>query len=341
MGKGKIFQALDKIFIQELFRRKKKLFFSSTKAEISDVKVEKISPDWAKESCLTRYEILFSDGAKRNVRGTAIAGKSKKSVWKIMSYLYSRDFSSGDLRIARPLDYIENINLSLYEESPGVTLTEVIRKGSEAIIKQNLKKIARWLTKLHNVDFEGKKFAKAIFIGLNGYKRIFQEIGKYTPQLKKDFPAPNKLNFINRIWLREKKLIHNDFYTGNSVSDGEIVSGIDFDRVGVGPSLMDVATFYGALDFPREILDLGLHKKQSHRFQEFFFRQYCEERGLNQSQTKQHLKKFLVKICLDQIYYYAAFTIKGWSLMDWKTKNIFISKIRALLSKTNQYLDDL
>ena len=341
IGKGAIFRALDRAFIQKLFVKKKMLFFPSVRGEISDIKIERISPNWAKESCLVRYEILFDDNTKKIVRGTAKAKKSKKSIWQIMKYLYSRDFSTGKLQIAKPLGYIADINLLLYEEAPGSTLTEIIEKENETIAKRILKNTARWLVKLHSLGFKQKQFPKAVFIGFTGYKNIFQKIGKYMSELKNDLIPINKLNFVNKLWQYERALIHNDFYPGNFVSNKEIVFGLDFDRAGLGPFLMDVATFYGALEFPKEIWDLKLPKKQIRHFQDVFLQEYCKLRKLSYFQIKKDLKKFLVKILLDQIHYYVAFTIRGWDFMDQKTREIFIFKIKSLLLKTKQCFRDL
>lgn len=341
LAEGKIFQALDKEFIQKLLERKKRLFFPSVKGKISEIKIKRVSPDWAKESCLVRYEILFDNDTKKIVRGTAKAKKSEKSVWQIMKYLYYQDFNSGNLQIAKPLDYIADINLLLYEESPGVTLTEIIEKETKTIVEKNLKNTARWLVKLHNLDFIKKGFPKATFIGLDGYKNIFHKIKKYIPELKNNLIPLNKIKFINQIWKNKKNFIHNDFYPGNSISNKKIIFGIDLDRAGIGPFLMDIAAFYGALEFPKEFWDLKISIKQIRHFQDIFLREYCKLRKLNYLQIKKDLKKFLVKIFLDQIHNYAAGTIKYRNLMDKKTKDSYILKIKTLLLKIKQHLKNL
>ena len=337
----KIFQALDKTFIQKLFERKKKLFFPSIKEEISAIEIERTSPVWAKGTCLVRYKILFDNKNQKIVRGTARTHKSKKATFDLMKYLYRNSFSKGDLRIAKPLDFIPSYNLLLYGEAPGVTLIEVIEKENGKKVETILKNTARWLVKLHNLSFDNRKFPKAIFNGFLGYKNIFQKIERYMPELKKDLPPLNKLKFVNQIWRDRKTLIHNDFYPGNSVSDGKNIFGIDFDRAGSGPFLMDLATFYGALEFPKEIWELKISKNQINDFQNIFLKEYCRLRRLDYLKIKKDLRKFLIKIFLDQIYYYTVFTIKGWKFMDKNTKSNFILKIKSLLLKTKQYLKNI
>lgn len=337
---GKIFKATDERFIKKLFKNKKKLFFPSSKGSILDVKIKKISPNWAKESCLVKYKILFDDKTQKIVRGTAKAGRTKKPVWQIMKYLYSNNFCQGKLRIPEALDFIPDINLLLYEEAPGNTFTEAIERGDKKTEK-SLKNIAEWLAKLHGMDYKNRKFCKAVFLGSAGYKIIFRKIGKLLPELKKDLIPADKIDFIDQIWQGKKTLIHNDFYPGNAVLDNEIIFGIDFDRAGFGPFLIDTATFYGALEFPKEIWNLKLPEKRIRQFQDIFLKNYCKIRKLNYTKTKKALKKFLVKVFLDQIHYYGSFMVEGWDFMDKKTKNDFALKIKALLLKTKQCLKNL
>lgn len=335
-----IFKALNKKFIKKLFEEKKKLFFSSAKGEISEIKIEKLSPDWAKESCLARYEIFFGDETKKIIRGTARSKKSKKPAWQVMKYLYSHNFSNGPLQIARPFDYIASVNLLLYQELPGFSLTQVIEREKDIVVEQNLKGAANWLAKLHRLEVS-QNFPKAVFIDFESYKGIFKTIEKYLPELKNNLIPIAKIKFINQIYKNRKNLIHNDFYPGNCIYNKKTFFAIDFDLAGLGPRLADVAAFSTALDFPKEVWNLKRPEQEIRRFQDIFLRQYCRQSRLDYSKIKKDLKKFIIKIFLDQIYYYAAFTIRGRNFMDKKTKENFILKIRALLLKTKQHLGNL
>jgi thiamine kinase-like enzyme len=337
----KIFKAIDRRFIKELFENKKKLFFPLNKGNILNIEIKKISPDWAKKSCLVKYKISFDDKSQKIVRGTAKAGRTKKPVWQIMKYLYSNNFCKGGLRIPKALDFIPNANLLLYEEAPGITFTEVIERGDKKAEK-SLKDIAKWLAKLHGMDYKNRRFCKAVFLGSAGYRNIFRKIVELLPELKKDLIPISRLDFIDQIWRRGKEtLIHNDFYPGNAILDNEIIFGIDFDRAGFGPFLMDIATFYGALEFPKEIWNLKLPEKQIRRLQDILLKNYCKIRKLNYTKTKKDLRKLLVKVFLDQIHYYGSFMAKGWNSMNEKTKDDFALKIKALLLKTKQCLKNL
>jgi len=334
-----IFQALEESFYQELFKEKSQTYWPSLKKKkIQSIKISKISPDWAKDTCLVRYKILFGKGIEKTVRGTAQTDKSKKKTWQIINYLYSHHFQRGDFLIARPLDFIAKINLLLYEEAPGKPFSLLVEKGNYSQLENYFKKTASWLTKLHNLSLAGNKFKKAAFLGLRGYLGIFEEIKKLMPDLKKDLDSLPALSFVDKIWKKERALIHNDFYPGNIIVSGNTIYGIDFDRAGIGPPLTDVAALYGALEFPQEVWELNLSKKEISSLQGIFLKTYCRLRKVNYQKTKKQLPLFLAKTFLDQIHYYAAFLIRGWKFMDKETRKSFSLKIKSLILKVQKWL---
>lgn len=338
--KKKIFKAADKNFIQKLFENKKKLFFPSTQSEISEIQIEKISPFWAKETCLARYKIFF--GKEMNIiRGSAKTSRPNKETWKIMKYLYSAGFNKGNLLVAEPVDFIEELNLILYKETPGLPLGEVLlsQKPKTQEIIRYLEKAAGWLRKLHTLSCSKKKFRRALFLGKEKYIKIFKKINWFMPDLKDYLPQGKNLEIIDEIWRKEKKsLIHNDFYPGNFIIGKGKFYGIDFDRSGIGPQLMDVAALYGFLEFPKEIWKPNLSEKEIKILQEGFLKTYCKIIPLNYPETRIKLKKFLAKIYLDQVHYYAALAFKGWRFLDNQTKEDFATKIKSLLLKMEEYL---
>ena len=334
-----IFKALEKKFLQKLFQEKSSIYFPSLQnKKIQNIEIERISPIWAKESCLSKYKIFFEKEKIRIIRGTAKKNRSKKEVWKIMNYLYHQGFKENGLAIARPIDFLEKINLLLYREVPGRPFSSIIEKGNYSQIEKNLKKIARWLIKLHKLRFQENKFKKAPFLGLKGYLKIFKKIKKFMPDLKDDLNSLPSLSFVEQIWQKKKILIHNDFYPGNIIVDQNVIYGVDFDRAGLGPPLMDIATICGSLEFPREIWELNLSKKEISDLQEIFFQTYCQLRKISYQKNKKLLQLFLAKIFLDQIHYYSAFAIRGWNFVDKETQRGFSFKIKSLILKVKKYL---
>ncbi len=164
--KKDIFKAEDKDFIRKLFEARKNLYFPEIKENISEIEIKKFSPFWAKESCLARYKISFGEKIKI-LRGSAKINSSHKKVWKIMKYLYSAGFDEGDFLIAKPIDFVAESNLILYEEAPGAPLGEILSHPNleEQKIIIYLEKTAQWLRKLHNVPYQGKNIRPAFFFG--------------------------------------------------------------------------------------------------------------------------------------------------------------------------------
>lgn len=335
----KIFEALNKNFIQNFFDKKRKFFFPSNQSEIFDLRIKKTSPDWAKDDCKVKYEIIFKDGTQKNIRGTANAKTSKRPIWQIINHLYFNGFGVNELRVTKPLAYLSDINLLLYEEAPGITLTELIEKQNEIKIGEALKTSVRWLAKLHDLNLKGTKIRKAQLVNLSDYKKLFRKIEKLIPELKKDIIPQEKLTFIGKIRRGEKTLIHNDFCPGNIIVNSKNIIIIDFDRSGIGPFWTDVASLYNALDFPKNIWSLNISSKKIKSFQKIISENYSQFRKIKISDVEKNLNKFSAKACLDQVYYFANLIFDGGEKIEKNTKEEFILKIKEFLKKANRYLN--
>ena len=335
----KIFKALEKLFIQRLFQEKLGIYFPALKnKKIKKVEIERTSPVWAKETCLVRYKVFFEKEKVKIIRGTAQKNDSKKDVWEIINYFYHHGFNKGNLLISKPVAFLKEINLLLYEEAEGKSFSSILEKGNYSRIKKNLKKIAEWLARFHSFHPKKYKFRKASFINPKDYLKIFKKIRKLIPELKKELGSFWNLSLIDNIYQKKKNLIHGDFYPGNIIINKNIVSGIDFDRAGFGPPLIDVAALCASFEFPQEIWKLNLSKKEISNLQEFFFQTYCQLKKISYQENKKVFRLFLSKIFLDRVYDYSNFTIKGWNFMDNKARKSFASKIKSLLAKLRKYL---
>jgi len=327
-----LFKAVDKDFILKLFELKKNAYFPEIKENISAIEIKKISPFWAKESCLVRYKIFFGKKIKI-LRGSAKISSSHKQVWETIKYLYSAGFGKNDNLIAKPIDFIPESNLILYEEAPGAPFCEILSAANseEKEITIYLEKAAEWLKKLHTTPYQEKNIRPAFFFGKEKYAEAMEKIGKTLPDLTKYLPTDKNLETVEKTWNEEKKvIIHNDFYPGNFIIGTGKYYGIDFDRAGIGPRLMDVATLYGFLEFPKEIWQSNFSKEKIKIFQEIFLKKYCGIIPLDYRGTKEKLKIFLAKIFLDQI-------VLAFLLSEWE-KDIFTKKIKNLLLKFQKYL---
>lgn len=327
-----ILNLLDKKFIQELFCRKKKLFFPSAKGEISDIKIEKLSPDWAKRTCLVRYKIFFSDNSSKIIRGTAKIDGSKKRSYKIMSYLYENGFSESRFKVPRPLDYIDEIGLFIYEEAPGEPLSSIIDRNQYSL--KFSQDIAEFLFKIHSIkNIKPKK--KALIFNQEDYLRTYKRIRKIFPQFAEFFPL-QKIHFLQEL-EGESSFIHGDFYTGNLIINGNKIILIDFDKAGQGPILYDLASFCYCFEFPRSIWPLSLSKANINKYQHNFLKSYAKMAGWDLSILKLRLNKYMAKVFLNALNYYTGLAEEGWSVLTEKEKRVYFIQIRDLLKKVNQY----
>jgi hypothetical protein len=324
-----IFKSIDPSFIDSFFKEKKNVFFPELKnKEIKEIKTKQISPVWAANTCLVRYQIFFNDNTQRIVRGTAKNNSSKKNVWQIMNYLYSNVPDSEELSVPRPLDYLKEINLLLYQEVPGVPLVSILEKNSFSQKKDSLKKAASWLSWLHKVTIK-EEIPSADFIGPVGYQKAYSEIKKIVPKIN-SLPSQKTLDSIDKVWVPEKTIIHNDFYPGNSVVGKKTFFGIDFDRAGLGPSLMDVAALSSFFDFSKRMWPHKMIKKESEKLKEIFVKEYCSINNLDSKETKEKIRLLIIKSFLDQLHYYINFFLEGHLFMDKKTKNHFLMIIKEI-----------
>ena len=329
-----IFKSLNESFIKSIFEKKASIYFPDiSKQKIKKIKIERVSPDWAKESCLVKYKIFFDSGIVKIVRGSAKQNESRKPVYAVMQYLWSHKFNKGNYLVPKPIDFIKSANLLLYQEAKGRPFTSVIQEGSFQQVKSSLKKIANWIAKLHSLKPKNKNIRKSVFLGQKAYAKMIKEIPILMPSLKQDLDRIPRLSFLGKIWQSKFTLIHDDFYPGNIIIDQNNISVIDFDRAGFGPALMDIATLYGAFEFPEETWKIPFKKEEAVKLQKIFFNTYCVQRGLDKNKTFKKLNLFLIKIFLDQIHYYFYFAKKGWKFMSKNAKVGFTKKIKSLIIK--------
>ncbi len=332
-----IFRAIDPEFVKQRLSEKKDGFFPDCKGkEIEKIDIKRVSPEWAKETCLVRYTIGFGDGVEKVVRGTAKAKSSKVDVWETMVHLHANIDRSNNLSIPRPLEYMEDIGMLLYEEAPGTPLVMLLQSGSQKEKMDAMERCAEWLSWLHGVPVNNEKIPKAIFIGSSGYKKTLKEARENIPEIKDEVIPDGEVDFIDRIWSPVDSIIHNDFYPGNSVVGKKEFFGIDFDRAGYGPPLMDVAALYSFFDFSKSMWPHKMTDDEASELRRVFLEKYCLLNGLDPSETERRMHPFVVKSFLDQLHYYVAFFIRGREFMDDETKSGFSNIIGDILNKIKE-----
>ena len=328
-----IFKSRDKNYIENLFEKKKQKFFPEFKnSKITNIAIKEISPSWAKDTCLNKYKVSSSNRKRKEIRETSSAKNSKKEVWKIMNRIYNVSFGGKEKSIPRPICFVPRYNLLFYDEAPGIPLSALMAKKDLQATRESLISAGRWLAELHQLKVN-KNIKKAFYPKVKGYKSLFKKIKKYLPEIKKDLEGIKNIEFIDKSWEREKVLIHADFYPGNIIVNRTKLFVIDFDKSGVGPFLMDIATLYGSLEFPKTIWNLQFSQKEKKDLQEVFLGSYCQARNIDFLKTKLELKKFLTKIFLDQLRYHFLFNLKNIDSMKKKNRADLIKKLRDLIAK--------
>jgi len=330
----KIEKILEKNYIQKIFKKKVDFYFPQLKSKkISDIEIERVSPVWAKKTCLARYKIIFFDSSKKIIRASAKTDGSKKRTFEIMKYLYENGFGKGKFRIRKPLDYIDEVGALFYEEANGLPLSLILERGKFSF--EIFKDIAELLFKIHS--FDGKIKRKAFVLGLAQYKKIFTKIKDLMPDISNYVISEKEIEFINEL-KNDWGFIHGDFYPGNILVAKNKITVIDFDKAGKGLELLDAAAFYASLEFPKSLWPLNLSQKERKLAQDIFLRRYCQLNNLNLQKTKVKLNNFLIKIFLDAIYFSGILLFDGWKEIDEKVKRDFSNKIKDLFLKVREYL---
>ena len=337
-----IFKALAPAFVKNHFSEKKEVFFPDCAGQkIESIDIKRVSPEWAKDSCLVRYKIGFEGGMQKVVRGTAKAKSSKEDIWRLMKYLHENLDRSKKLAVPRPLEYLDEINMLFYEEAPGVPLVSLLQNEGMKEKTKAVKMAATWLSWLHNLSPNAdENIPNALFIGSSGYKKTISEIEREIPELK-ELPNKDEIEFVDDIWITDNRIIHNDFYPGNLVISDDIVFGIDFDQAGFGPPLTDLAALFSFFDFSERMWPYRISDHDSQNLKKAFLKEYCSKQGLTLNKTIKEIQPFVVKSFLDQLHYYVAFFLRGREFMDERTRESFLAIIADILVKIRELLTEL
>lgn len=329
-----IFIAVDKEYIQRLFEEKKFIYFPEQKdKKIKVVEIKKVSPSWAKETCVVRYAVRFEDGSSKALRGTASARAPKENAWKIMNWLVSQHF----YKIAKPLDFVKEANLLIYEEIEGEPFSLFIGRKNPEEIEAVLKSAAAWLSELHDIGAKKAKLPRALILKSRDYKKIFEKLSKLLPDLNSELPAFD-FSFVDKLAKEEKVIIHNDFYPGNViVGKGELFA-IDFEKSGLGARLLDISTLFGWFDFPEQMQQVNFGRNEIKRYQRIFLEEYCRLKNLDPVENIEKIGKYCAKNFFDQAYDFSLICVKGWNFLDNSSRSDYKEKIEALFNKARHYL---
>lgn len=331
----KIEKILDIKYINDLFVKNKDFYFPLDKKElIKKIEIKRQSPVWTTKSCLAKYRVIFSSGAERIIRATAYIDGSKKEVFGLMKIVYPH-FNSGKFQIPRALDYRDESKALFYEEAPGTPLAIALEQEKPS--PKSFKDIGIFLANFHSLK---KTKKSAVILGKSDYQKAFKRILKILPELEKDIISVNKIPFLKDL---EKKntFIHGDLYSGNVViGKKNVIYFIDLDKAGCGSIFLDLAPLYFSLEFPGSIWKIKYTTKEINEFRRAFLMAYCKGRGINLEETIKELNKFKSKIFLDALNFVVGFAYNGWPTINERAKKGFKVKIKDLLKKINQIINE-
>ncbi len=331
----KIEKILDAEYINALFVKNKDTYFPlDKKKSIKSIEIKRQSPVWVTKSCLAKYKVNFSGGTKRIIRATAYIDGSKKEVFGLMKIVYQH-FNSGKFQIPRALDYRDEAKALFYEEAPGTPLAIALEQEKPS--PQSFKDIGIFLAKFHSLK---KTKNSAVILGKSDYQKAFKRILKILPELEKDIVPVNKIPFLKGL-ENKNTFIHGDLYSGNVVIGKKNVTYfIDLDKTGCGSMFLDLAPLYFSLEFPGSIWKIKYTPEEINEFRKDFLETYCKERGIDLEETRKELEIFKSKIFLDALHFVVGFAYNGWPTIDEKAKKSFKAKIKDLLKKINQTINE-
>ena len=189
---------------------------------------------------------------------SAHSNEQRKNVYDALKFLWSKNFSRGNLTIPHPLFYSQRFKGIFYRGIKGNNLYHYIRKNNLTEVRKITELAARWFAKLHRLDTAGaRNFNKKnslIETTVPGAKHWLHSIGKRQPEFYGTVKAIfNHLNASEKKFLRatdRRWLIHGDAHPENIVKVSEKKIGvIDFTDLCLSDFARDLGSFLQQLDY--------------------------------------------------------------------------------------------
>jgi len=251
--------------------------------------------------------------------------------FKVMNYLWKKDFSSGNYSIPEPIAYLKKYSMVITREIKGKTFFETLEKKSFPKIYYGLKKSADWLKKLHNTP-------------PYSFKDVFSTYSKEYWQkqfqiLKEAYPEKSSIlrRIIREILLwedfNEKSsnpvITHHDFHSKNIFLTKEKIYVLDFSESRLSRAIVDIFTFLIQLELLNYYFKKPFSSNHLQNFSKIFIKEYF---GPNwQKVLKDSLFKKDFNILRKRV---AAQSLAGWVIAKRKPK-IFSN---ILFRRSEKYL---
>jgi thiamine kinase-like enzyme len=196
------------------------------------------------------YNIFYHlsvNGAERKVRISTSRAIDKEPDFQVLDFFYQNGFNSGEILTAKPLAFIKEKNILVYEHVDGTVLMEKLNADFD-ILKGWIKQASLALKKIHALprpDFETWDYHK--FFHYNNGERA--ALIKYYPEIEKS---------LDKIVAKISVLIennmtqcvcHGDFQPANLLLADEKMYILDLDLVSIIDKEYDIAVFTNQLFF--------------------------------------------------------------------------------------------
>lgn len=218
----------------------KRLFDSDDNIQVINIKrAETYNPD----SYNVWYKITIGE-KELELRASASKELAKKPEFDLLSYLYFNGFERGNIQVAKPLYFFEELNLFFYEHVKGHFFADDLKNNFEEL-KEKIRLCAIALKKFHNLKKPDLKlWDPSNFFSVNYYEKSHLE--KYYPEFgSRVDDILNKLkediNPTNDIFC------HGDYHPMNLVIDNNKLFILDLGLSCFFDKEYDVASFVNQL----------------------------------------------------------------------------------------------
>jgi len=228
-----------------------------------------------------RYKVLAKKINGRRIKvafwGLSSPDPTRLQSWRVMDYLWKKDFSSGKYCIPQPLAFVKRHSMVITREIKGETFLDILRIKTLREISSAFKKIAGWLKKLHKTP--SYRFQDVFS---SSYSRAYWR--EQFRILKKGFPRRIKFlkNIIGEIldWENQNRKSHNrvithhDFHPKNIFLKGRKIWVLDFSESRLSRPIVDVLVFLCQLDLinRQQIKRFSLNNLKN--FSKIFLKEY-------------------------------------------------------------------
>lgn len=176
--------------------------------------------------------------------------KDRSKDFTLMDYLWNNNFSSGRLKVAKPLEYLKDEKLFIYEAAPGFPLLHFIFKERKDIDKKFFL-AGKWLKKLHDIYPPENLISQNIMLKEILNSNLEELIKNNRHNLNLNLINQKAENLIKKLNDSNQKSVfcHGDFQIENAIFDEDgTLTVIDFEKSFLGNEMADIASFLVQLE---------------------------------------------------------------------------------------------